>query len=496
MATLYLATDAETQITLRKRFRRGELFRVRKDIYVDTDDKEEMEKTVLGQWSNIANFLFGNAVAVYRTADELKPFKGRVYLMVANGQRRTVAVGPLKLTIEAGVIDQGIERFCVEMERSNLPRRLLENLTLSRAKSGAKKTLGQEWVASQLLQEVERCSEGELNRLRDEASTLAPILGLEKMHTQLNNIIATILSTHPTEGILQTRAGIAFAAGEPFDTFRIERFKQFATYLEKVDLKMMTYQYHNAGWRNLAFFESYYSNYIEGTKFTLDEAENIVETGRASYQRHEDSHDLLSHMEIAADLTEMTRVPNNATSLIDMLKVRHSILLAQRSDKRPGEFKIEPNQAGASIFVSPKKDEGTLVQGYEIYNKLPVGMKRALFMHFLIAECHPFEDGNGRMARIMMNAELVATDHHKIIVPIVCRDNYLDSLRDATRRDKFRTTVKVLHQLHQYSASIEWKYYDDAKNILESHAANLEPNDGLMTFNKQLSQFTGDYQAD
>jgi len=117
-------------------------------------------------------------------------------------------------------------------------------------------------------------------------------------------------------------------------------------------------------------------------------------------------------------------------------------------------------------------------------------------MHFLIAECHPFEDGNGRMARIMMNAELVATDHHKIIVPIVCRDNYLDSLRDATRRDKFRTTVKVLHQLHQYSASIEWKYYDDAKNLLESHAANLEPNDGLMTFNKQLSQFTGDYQAD
>jgi len=49
-----------------------------------------------------------------------------------------------------------------------------------------------------------------------------------------------------------------------------------------------------------------------------------------------------------------------------MLKVRHSILLAQRSDKRPGEFKIEPNQAGASIFVSPEKVEGTLVQGYEI----------------------------------------------------------------------------------------------------------------------------------
>jgi len=170
--------------------------------------------------------------------------------------------------------------------------------------------------------------------------------------------------------------------------------------------------------------------------------------------------------------------------------------LSKRPDKRPGEFKEKPNQSGDTLFVSPEMVEGTLVQGFEIYSTVPVGIKRALFMHFIIAECHPFEDGNGRMARIMMNAELVATDHHKIIVPIVCRDNYLDSLRDATRRNRFRTTVKVLHQLHQYTASVDWKYYDDVRSILEEHGANKEPNEGLMIFNKQLRNFTGDYQAD
>ena len=56
-------------------------------------------------------------------------------------------------------------------------------------------------------------------------------------------------------------------------------------YLEKVDLTMIPYQYNSAAWQSLSFFESYYSNYIEGTKFTLDEAEVIISTGEASYQR-------------------------------------------------------------------------------------------------------------------------------------------------------------------------------------------------------------------
>ena len=41
-----------------------------------------------------------------------------------------------------------------------------------------------------------------------------------------------------------------------------------------------------------AFVESYFSNYIEGTTFTVEEAEDIVFKGRLVAQRHEDSHDV------------------------------------------------------------------------------------------------------------------------------------------------------------------------------------------------------------
>lgn len=59
------------------------------------------------------------------------------------------------------------------------------------------------------------------------------------------------------------------------------------------------------------------------------------------------------------------------------------------------------------------------------------------------------DDGNGRLGRIMLNAELAAANEHKILVPTVARDNYLNGQRDATRKGEFRTIAKVLYQLQR-----------------------------------------------
>ena len=496
MANLYFVTDKKSRDSLRNSYRRGELFRIRQGIYVDSSGKNDVENILNQQWYKIAKYLFEDAIAVFRTAVELKPVEGRIYLTVPELKRRTVIVGPLQLVVDSGIVDKGTEPFIPEMNRSNLPRQLLENLLPARAKSGVKKTLGKDWVETQLLQEVEKRGEQGLNRLRDEAMELAPILGFEKEFKILSKMKSAILKTHPVKGILQTRAGIAHAAGEPFDRERLDRFRMLAAYLLKINLTTMPYSYNKTAWKNLAFFESYFSNYIEGTKFTIDEAEKIVSTGKEAYNRHEDSHDVLSHIEISTDHAEMTRVPGSPTDLIDILKVRHSILLAQRPNKRPGQFKERPNQAGSIVFVDPGMVEGTLVHGFDIYKEIPKGISRALFIHFLVTECHPFDDGNGRVARIMMNAELVSNDLYKIIVPTVCRDNYFGGLRQASRHNKFRTIVKVLHQLQQYTTSINWVEYSEARKTLEEHAADKEPDEGLMVFNKVISKFDGDYKAD
>lgn len=99
---------------------------------------------------------------------------------------------------------------------------------------------------------------------------------------------------------------------------------------------------------------------------------------------------------------------------------------------------------------------GTLSHGFSFYQLLEDGIEKALFMHFLISEIHPFDDGNGRLARIMMNAELVRAGLYKIIILSVHRDNYLNGLRLASRDHEFHIYAKMMDQAQAYTVSISW----------------------------------------
>ena len=472
----------------------GKLHRIRNGIYIDTSDKEEITKTLDSKWMDIACKIFDDPVAIARTAAELSPAKGELYLVSSKLRApRTTPVGHLKFHISPGNTDSGVEQVSLEMRRSNPARYCLENLARSRGSIKSKKTLGSEWVELELIKHIRRGGEQAVNALRDEARNLASILELEAEFEKLNTLIAALLNTHPAEGILRTRMGIANAKGEPFDQSRIDRFGELAKYLNSTELKENKYGYNKSGWRNITFFESYFSNFIEGTEFTIEEAEEIAFEKKVLYERHQDSHDILAHIEISGDMSEMHKVPSEPAELIDILKVRHEILLAARPDKRPGEFKLKPNRAGGAEFVLPELVEGTLVQGFDIYHSLPAGLRRAIFIHFMVSEVHPFDDGNGRLSRIMMNSELVSQDEYKLIIPIVQRDSYLNGLRSATREGRFRTMVKVLHLMQCYTASLDWNEYDEVKRTLQENAADKEPDEGTIIFNRVIAKLGGQY---
>ena len=119
-----------------------------------------------------------------------------------------------------------------------------------------------------------------------------------------------------------------------------------------------------------------------------------------------------------------------------------------RPDTRPGAFKRAANQAGLTVFVAPDLVPGTLAQGLRICRSLETPFQRPVFMMFLIAEVHPFADGNGRVARIMMNAELAAAGEERIIVPTVYRANYLSALKALSqtgRPEPLRESLRTQH---------------------------------------------------
>ena len=80
----------------------------------------------------------------------------------------------------------------------------------------------------------------------------------------------------------------------------------------------------NAAFKNFAFFESYFSNYIEGTRFEVIEAKNIIETDTPMFNRDEDSNDILGTYKLVSNKIEMNVTPTQPEELITILQLNES----------------------------------------------------------------------------------------------------------------------------------------------------------------------------
>jgi Fic family protein len=115
------------------------------------------------------------------------------------------------------------------------------------------------------------------------------------------------------------------------------------------------------------------------------------------------------------------------------------------------------------------------MQGFKYYTALKEPMAKAIFMMFMISEVHPFVDGNGRIARIMMNAELFRGGQSRIIVPTVFREDYILALRKLTRSKEPDTYIRVMEKLHKFSDNLYGADFDELNNYFFECNAYEEP---------------------
>lgn len=103
-------------------------------------------------------------------------------------------------------------------------------------------------------------------------------------------------------------------------------------------------------------------------------------------------------------------------------------------------------------------------------------------MLFMVSEVLPFNDGNGRISRIMMNAELVHADQSKIIIPTVFRDDYLNALRRLTRRNDPTVIIKAMARVRQFSSNITGDNFETTKDYLKRCNAFKESDEYILKF--------------
>jgi hypothetical protein len=422
--------------------------------------------------------LYPEAVLSHRSAFEFKPTATNQLFVTYTYTKKIKLPGITINFLKGKGPVEGDNKMIGELYVASEPRRFLENLQITKKAGPDSKTLSVPQIEEKLDDILRIKGEEGLNLLRDKARKLSGILDMQREFESLNKIIGALFTTKPSK-ILKSDLALSRAAGLPYDRNRIEIFETLFNYLHNNNFKEQPEKNVTPkSFRNFAFFEAYFSNYIEGTVFEVSEAKEIIDSGVPLPSRSEDSHDVLGTYKIVSDKNEMKNIPKDENELLSILQSRHKILLSARTDKRPGEFKIKNNRAGDTHFVDVKLVRGTLIRGFNYYKILTDPFARSAYMMFLVSEVHPFEDGNGRIARVMMNAELVNKNQSKIIIPTVYREDYLLTLKKLTRDKDPAPYVEMLSKAHKFSSYLDNEDYHELYKYLETHNAFSEPDEG------------------
>jgi fido (protein-threonine AMPylation protein) len=459
-------STTRTSRAIRRLLEAGEVRHVEGRLYTK-NLADPLSDVVRRRVWDVAAGYFPGALIADRTAFELRPSGEEGSVFLCAGTRRVVRLPGVVLNCRRGAGPvSGDQPFLGEgLYLSSWPRRFLENMRASRARSGVSRTLSDAEMERQLQAVLVSQGEDELNRLREETLRLAIELDAEREGTRLASIIGALLGTG--EGRLVTARARAIRAGVGWDEGRLPMFDELVAALNAhVPVNRPERPAHMGS--PFAFFEAYFSNFIEGTEFLVGEAEEIVFRGAMPADRPEDANDILGTYDLVADAKARATVPANYASLDRILRSAHARVLAARSDMAPGEYKTRANRAGQTEFVAPVLVRGTLERGMERYAALPRGFQRAVFAMFLVSEVHPFADGNGRVARALSNAELTAAGQQRLIIPTVLRDDYLQALRAMSRQANPTPLTRVLDRAQDFCAQLDWTDIDRAEAQLSA----------------------------
>ena len=168
------------------------------------------------------------------------------------------------------------------------------------------------------------------------------------------------------------------------------------------------------------------SNHIEGSALTHDQTRYIFETNTIGADQTSINVDDI--IETANHFRCVDYIIDNATKPITekMLKQLHFILKNGTSDSRKewflvGEYKKLPNQVGGEATCLPenvKTEIKSLLANYNTIKKK--SLEQILEFHKNFESIHPFQDGNGRVGRLLMFKECLANN----IIPFIIDEKH------------------------------------------------------------------------
>ena len=192
---------------------------------------------------------------------------------------------------------------------------------------------------------------------------------------------------------------------------------------------------------------TYASNAIEGNTLTLRETAELIEHGiTAGGKTLRDHLEAVDHYNAVLWMRECA-----ATSApIDESTVRelHRRIVARSQPEIGGIYSSLPRRIAGSpvVFPNPAKIPTLMGDFGEWLCRADFTLPSAFDAHFRLVAIHPFSDGNGRTARLLMNLLLLRGGYPPIAVRPEDRKAYLDALELASLTDELAPFRTLLYQ--------------------------------------------------
>lgn len=461
---LYFRTDLNKSLLLRQ-VATGRLVRLANGIY-STDTKTEPASQIRDGILKILAYLRPGSIISHSSAllpdmgasmgliTVTDPKLGDAYVHDLPGMKIIASPGPAVLDSDSALNG--------DLYSSSPARAFLENLEPSRInrKVGQSRQMTEE----SLLKALRRISphNDDVNKLLAAAKTVV-MQANGKWAAELDRFERLVERSKQGVGPLHLSGDV--------DWGRIELFEKFSVELKRGIHENGRFQFGGAPifpnrpdisdlrFHNLAFFESYFSNYIEGTEFPPDEAYEIATATNPSFYKSKEGHDIRALFGLYSKPEFFLMEDSNPQEFINNLKAWHAHF-GEHDAKRPihpGQFKDRKNWVGGTKFTEPNKVEKTLKLSWEIGETLASEPYDCAIFRAASTVCiHPFLDGNGRITRLSSSSLLARHGLLHPIIPTVFREDYLLSLQAFSNGDVL-PIIRMYARVMDITASVPFE---------------------------------------
>lgn len=195
---------------------------------------------------------------------------------------------------------------------------------------------------------------------------------------------------------------------------------------------------------------TYHSNAIEGNTLTLSETKVALEGITIGGKKLQEHLEAINHKAAILYVEEIVKKKERMSEW--QIKSIHRFILKGIDDEHAGTYRKENVLISGAVHVPPGANQvpvqmEQLIREYEHHEKKLHPVELAAWLHVEFVKIHPFIDGNGRTARLLLNFELMKNGYPPIVIENQIRAQYYAALDEAHTSGDYGTFTAMVTEI-------------------------------------------------